>query len=179
MIQKSKIKLLALAAFGTLAFSGCTATYHPSVTVYDRAAVPHGTVYVSYSYPYYYDRPYYYLNGVYYYGGYYRSGVYYYEGRRLNGGHFYRDRYRYHNGRRYRAVNGRYGYYVDRTHYRKATRRPSTREGVRELRRNPSTSSTRQTARELRRNQATAATTSQKRKADREMERFRDRNATR
>jgi hypothetical protein len=54
---------------------------------------------------------YYYHNNQYYTGGTYRNGYYHHGDNRYSGGHYYNnDGYRYHNGNRYEARRGYYGY---------------------------------------------------------------------
>ena len=93
--------------------SGCShvdRAYHPPRTV-------SSSIIISYNYPYYYDRPFYFYNGIYYYGGNYIDGYYYFKDLKLYGGHYYYNGYRYHHHERYRAVNGEYGYYINKATY--------------------------------------------------------------
>ena len=54
---------------------------------------------------------YYYHNNQYYTGGTYRNGYYHHGDNRYSGGHYYNnDGYRYHDGNRYEARRGYYGY---------------------------------------------------------------------
>jgi len=68
-------------------------------------------------------RPYYFHKGKYLYGGVYKNGYYVYRGRTYRAGHYYDKGYRYHGGRRYKAVVGQYGYKIQKVDTRTVRRR--------------------------------------------------------